>query len=355
MKTQINELVRPSIRRLQPYSSARDESNPGLDIYLDANENPFGQLNRYPDPYQRTLKDRISAVKNIPAENIFLGNGSDEIIDLLYRVFCQPGEDQVLICPPTYGMYEVIAAIQDISLVRIPLTPGFELDTEKILAEVGNNPRIKMIFLCSPNNPTGNTLADIDTILSNFNGIVVTDEAYIDFSSTPSFIRKLDKYPHLVVLQTLSKAWGLASARLGMAFAGKNITEWLNKVKPPYNISGPNQAEAIKALANFDLVQVQIQLLKEERQSLVTALLPFAFIRKIFPSDANFLLIQVIDPDDVYEFLLYKGIVVRNRHRLIPGCIRITVGSPEENARLVECLHEYNENRIYSKVPNNQP
>lgn len=348
MKIQINELVRPSIRRLQPYSSARDESNPGHEIYLDANENPFGLLNRYPDPYQRNVKEAISAVKHIPAEHIFLGNGSDEIIDLLYRVFCQPGEDQVMICPPTYGMYEVIAAIHDISVVRIPLTPKFELDTEKILVEFENNPRIKLIFLCSPNNPTGNTLIGLDKILPVFKGIVVIDEAYIDFSDKPSYTGQLNRYPNLVVLQTLSKAWGLASVRLGMAFAGKNIIEWLNKVKPPYNISGPNQAEALKALSNKHLVQQQIQLIKEERQSVITALLPFVFVRKIFPSDANFLLIQVDNTDDVYQFLLDRGIVVRNRHQVIPGCIRVTIGSPDENARLVQSLQVYNETRIVS-------
>ena len=287
---ELEKLVRPNILSLKPYSSARDDFKGSEGVFLDANENPFGMLNRYPDPTQKELKKSISALKKTAVENIFVGNGSDEVIDILFRIFCDPGKDKVIICPPTYGMYEVSANINNVNIISIPLDEKFQLNTHQIL-----NTEAKMIFLCTPNNPTGNVLNEVEEILKQFNGIVIVDEAYIDFSEVPSFSAKLNKYPNLVVMQTLSKAWGLAAARVGIAFASTAIISLMNKVKPPYNVSALNQNAAIEALTKQNEFQKQKELILTQRAWLHDQLLKQSFVKTIHPSDANFLLVEVTD------------------------------------------------------------
>jgi histidinol-phosphate aminotransferase len=342
------DLLRENIKRLVPYSSARDEFKGHAKIFLDANENSFGSplthwYNRYPDPLQWKVKERLSAVKGIPPSNIFLGNGSDECIDLLIRAFCEPGGDNILICPPTYGMYEVSANINDVQIKKVPLTNSFQLDLEGIAAAVDD--RTKLIFLCSPNNPTGNALShhDVETLLTNYWGVVVIDEAYINFSRTRSFIQELAEYPNLVVMQTLSKAWGLAALRLGMAFASTEIINVLNRIKPPYNVNQASQDLALEALEKVAEVNEMIREIVAERQVLEQALPSLKLVIKVHPSDANFLLVQVTDAKKVYEYLLAKGIVVRDRSKveLCEGCLRITVGTPSENKELLKALAEF--------------
>ena len=335
-KFELKSMVRPNIWVLKPYSSARDEFTGNEGIFLDANENPFGERNRYPDPHQRELKKALSSRNNIPFENIFIGNGSDEVIDLVYRVFCEPSEDSVIICPPTYGMYEVSGNINNVNLIRIPLNDEFELNTELILSESA-----KCIFICSPNNPTGNNLKNIEKILDQFNGIVVVDEAYIDFSDSEGFISSINKYPNLIVMQTFSKAWAMAKARVGVAYAHKDIIALMDKTKPPYNVSGFNQQEAINALSDSDKFKERVDLILEQRNLLVKVLSNLSFVKHIYPSDANFLLVKMNDAGDVYNYLVMNKVVVRNRDSVVPGCIRITVGSPEENAQLIEVLQNY--------------
>lgn len=335
-KFELKSMVRPNIWELKPYSSARDEFTGNEGIFLDANENPFGERNRYPDPHQRELKKALSSRNNIPFENIFIGNGSDEVIDLVYRVFCEPSEDSVIICPPTYGMYEVSANINNVNLIRIPLNDEFELNTDLILSESA-----KCIFICSPNNPTGNNLKNIEKILDQFNGIVVVDEAYIDFSDSEGFISAINKYPNLIVMQTFSKAWAMAKARVGVAYAHKDIIALMDKTKPPYNVSGFNQQEALNALSEPEIFEERVDIILEQRNLLVKELSNLSFVKHIYPSDANFLLVKMNDAGDVYNYLVMNKVVVRNRESVVPGCIRITVGSPEENAQLIEVLQNY--------------
>lgn len=330
---ELEKLVRPNILSLKPYSSARDDFKGSEGVFLDANENPFGKLNRYPDPTQRELKNIISALKKVAVENIFVGNGSDEVIDILFRIFCDPGKDKVIICPPTYGMYEVSANINNVNVISIPLDEKFQLNTREIL-----NTDAKMIFLCTPNNPTGNVLTEVEEILKKFNGIVIVDEAYIDFSEVPSFSNKLKNYPNLVVMQTLSKAWGLAAARVGIAFASTAIISLMNKVKPPYNVSALNQKAAIEALTKQNEFQKQKELILTQRSWLHQELLKQPFVKTIHPSDANFLLVEVTDADTIYNHLVRQKVITRNRNSVVKNCIRITVGTSEENKKLIEEL-----------------
>lgn len=343
----LNTLVRPNIQSLVPYSSARDEFKGQADIFLDANENSLGSpllkwYNRYPDPLAMKVKEKITAIKGVPAQHIFLGNGSDEAIDIIYRVFCEPGVDNVITTPPTYGMYEVSAKINNIKLKKISLTPDFQLDLEAI--EEAIDPFTKVIWLCSPNNPTGNTLhrADVEMILNNFDGIVVIDEAYINFSRHRSFIPDLADYPNLIILQTLSKAWGLAALRVGMAFASQEIISLMNKVKPPYNISEAAQELAAKALDNIEDVNDMIRIIVEERQRVAEVLPQLPAVQKVYASDGNFLLVKVKGADALYDHLASAGVVVRNRSKvpLCEDCLRITIGTPSENDRMVQIIRE---------------
>ncbi len=331
-------LVRPNIWNLQPYSSARDEFQGTEGVFLDANENPYGKFNRYPDPHQKSLKAALSELKGIPTENIFIGNGSDEVIDLIYRVFANPVKDSVLICPPTYGMYEVSANINDVSIVRVPLLNDFQLNTDAVLDKTNKNPDIKIIFVCSPNNPTGNRLRDIEKLLENFHGIVALDEAYIDFRSDQTFLPKIQSYPNLIVIQTFSKAWALAGARVGVAYAQAEIISLFNKVKPPYNVSEPNQKAALKALLGKNKTFDRVGKIMNEKEFLIGELEKLPVVKKIYPSDANFLLVEVSDANSIYNQLIDKKIITRNRHTQIENCIRITVGTYNENRLLLSEL-----------------
>lgn len=341
----LNKMVRENIKDMVPYSSARDEFHGEAKIFIDANENSLGSplikwYNRYPDPHQQKLKEKISAIKGIAPEHIFLGNGSDEAIDILFRAFCEPGRDNVIVCPPTYGMYEVSARINNIAVKKVQLTPGFQLNLEGL--EEAIDPYTKIIWLCSPNNPTGNALyrEDIEMVLNNFDGIVVIDEAYINFSRQRSFIPDLIDYPNLVILQTLSKAWGLAALRVGMAFASAGILDIMNKIKPPYNINEPSQELASQALDEVGQVNDMIKIIVTERSRLEKELKDISLVKTIYPSDANFLLVQVDEARKVYDYLLEKGIVVRDRSTTpgCSGCLRITVGTPKENDALLSAL-----------------
>jgi histidinol-phosphate aminotransferase len=345
---EIENLVRSNIRKLKPYSSARSEFKGTASVFLDANENSFGSplsesYNRYPDPLQAELKEKISGIKGVPSQNIFLGNGSDEAIDLLFRIFCEPKADAVIICPPTYGMYEVSAGINDIEIKRIHLLANFELNVEEILEKTDE--RTKMLFVCSPNNPTANSFHpdDIELLIQKFSGIVVVDEAYINYSKQKSSIRFLTEYENLVVLQTFSKAWGLAALRLGMAFASENIIDYMNKVKPPYNVNEATQQTAMKAIHNIAWVNEHIRLTIAERIKLESELTKIALVEKIYPSDANFILVKVKDAPMAYHYLVNQGIIVRDRSKvtLCENCLRITVGTPEENAALVNALNKF--------------
>lgn len=329
----IQSLLRENIKNLSPYSSARDEYKGSEGVFLDANENPFGKLNRYPDPYQWRLKQILSSQKKVAVENILIGNGSDEIIDLVQRVFGEPKEDAVIVCPPTYGMYEVYANINNLKLISIPLTDDFQLNTEAILSQ-----KAKIVYLCSPNNPTGNSLENLEYIIQNFNGIVFLDEAYIDFSDEPSLVEKIKKYPNLIVSQTFSKARGLAAARIGVAYANSEIISVLSKVKPPYNISKLNQDAAVDALADEAIFKNNINLLMVERDKLKVKLLELDFVTKIYPSDANFLLVEMKNATEIFEALIEKQIITRNRNSLVKNTIRITVGTAQENQLLLYTL-----------------
>jgi histidinol-phosphate aminotransferase len=344
----LNNILRENIKNLTPYSSARDEFQGEASVYLDANENAFGspledQYNRYPDPLQYNVKKRLSEIKGVPIRNIFLGNGSDEAIDILFRSFCNPGVDNVILVPPTYGMYEVSANINDIQTKKVSLTEEFQLNLEGIAEAIDTN--TKLIFICSPNNPTGNSINrdDIETLLNNFDGIVVVDEAYINFSRQKTFIQELTEYSNLVVLQTLSKAWGLAGLRVGMAFASEEIIEVMNKVKPPYNINESSQQLALKALANVEQVNGWIKETLLQRDKLVLALKDLDFVLDIYPSDANFILVKTTDPKGIYKFLVQKGIIVRDRSKidLCEGSLRITVGTLAENEILIDTLKNF--------------
>ena len=339
----LQKLVRQNILSLKPYSSARDEFSGEAGVFLDANENPFGDLNRYPDPHQQTLKDKLKDIKKLTSKQVFIGNGSDEVIDLLIRIFCNPSVDKIVVCPPTYGMYEVAANINDVMVLSVPLTQDFQLDTEALQQVISQSEpnTLKLIFLCTPNNPTGNSIDNIEWVLTNFNGIVVVDEAYIDFSERTSFIEKLALYTNLVVVQTFSKAWGLAAARIGIAYASETIIALMQKVKPPYNVSSLNQEAALKALDNEHVIVHQKAHILEQRTYLVTSLSQLPIVKKVFPSDANFILIEVEDADKLYEHLVIKNIVVRNRNTIIKNCLRITIGTIVENQYLIEVLKRY--------------
>lgn len=330
--TELTQLIRPNIRSLSPYTSARDEFKGEANAWLDANEIPFGALNRYPDPYQQELKKALSAETGIPADQLFIGNGSDEVIDLLFRLFVKPGTDKVLTFSPTYGMYQVSAGINDAELIEIPLDSQFQIDLERTDPFL-DDPTLKLIFICSPNNPTGNLISekDIREILNVFKGIVVIDEAYIDFANSPSWNQVLTSYPNLVVTQTFSKARGLAAARLGIAFANTEIIEWLNRIKPPYNVSLLNQRAGIECLKNAKVYQNEVQRILSERNRVMVELMRIDIIRRVYPSDANFILLEVENATNIYEQLISKGIVVRNRSRLIPNTLRVTIGTGEEN------------------------
>ncbi|HYK76671.1 MAG TPA: histidinol-phosphate transaminase [Daejeonella sp.] len=341
----LENLLRENIKNLVPYSSARDEFQGEGSVFLDANENSFGsplnnQYNRYPDPLQQQLKKRLSEIKGVPPQNIFLGNGSDEAIDILFRSFCRPGIDNVIIVPPTYGMYQVSAQINDVEIRKVNLNPNYQLNLDGIAESIDQN--TKLIFICSPNNPTGNSIyrEDIETILANFNGLVVVDEAYINYSRQKTFIQELTEYANLVVLQTLSKAWGLAGLRLGMAFASQEVIEVFNKVKAPYNINQATQELALEALQNIEQINSWIRQTIAERQKLVESLVTLSLVQHIYPSDANFLLVKTIDPKAIYNALIKQGIVVRDRSNveLCEGCLRITVGTSSENQTLMEAL-----------------
>lgn len=339
--TELDKLVRDNVIRLAPYSSARDEFNGKTGIFLDANENPYGNLNRYPDPYQRELKSVIAGIKGISEESIFLGNGSDEIIDLCFRVFCNPGIDKIVTFTPTYGMYEVSASVNDIETVRVPLNSDFQIDL-KNAASLFNDKSLKMIFICSPNNPTGNSMnyPDVISILETFGGIVVIDEAYNDFSGKPSFTTLLGNYSNLIVMQTFSKAYGLAAARVGMAFTNPAIVHYFNKLKPPYNISTINQKAAMNRLVKTDLYQKQVSTIRKERARLAGVLSQMSFVKMVYPSDANFLLIKVKEADNLYNILVSKNIIIRNRSKVLDNCLRITVGKKWENDILIKTLNE---------------
>lgn len=337
----ITRLVRPNISKLKPYSSARDDFKGSASVYLDANENPYpSDFNRYPDPHQQKLKTKIAAIKNIPTENIFVGNGSDEPIDLLFRAFCEPGVDNVLIPEPTYGMYTVSANINNIAIRNISLTPDFDLDVEAISKTWDKN--TKLLFLCSPNNPSGNLLSEekIIQLLHTFPGLVIVDEAYIDFTKQPGFLSKIKDYSNLVVLQTLSKAWGLASLRIGMCFAQTEIIQVLNKIKPPYNISGINQQLAEQALNDVARKEKNVQEIIVQREWLKTELKQLPSVRQVFPSEANFLLVKIDQAREKYQQLIQTGVVVRDRSSVIlcQDCLRITIGTPAENQQLLETL-----------------
>lgn len=334
----INNLIRKNIKALIPYSSARDEFTQVADVYLDANENPYeNKLNRYPDPYQKEVKKLLSTWKGLPASKMMLGNGSDEVLDLIFRAFCEPKEDNVVLLPPTYGMYKVLANINDVETIEVGLNDDFSPDVDAILKSQNKNS--KVLFVCSPNNPTANVfnISKVEELLNNFRGIVVIDEAYIDFADSDSWINKLDKYPNLIVTQTFSKALGHAGIRLGVAYASEEIIEVLNKIKPPYNVNELTQQKAIEVLEEAKFTK-QIEVIKQEREKLIVAMEELSYIQKIFPSDANFILIKVKNANSVYNQLLEKGIVVRNRSSQYKceSTLRISVGTPEENVKLIE-------------------
>jgi histidinol-phosphate aminotransferase len=348
MAFDLTKLLRPHISKIRPYSSARDEYSGKAGIFLDANENPFGSLadgafNRYPEPYQLDIKMKLAEVKGVPADQIFLGNGSDEAIDLLMRAFCTPGADNIILLPPTYGMYEVSAGINDIQIKRVNLSENYQLRPEAILDAVDDF--TKIIFICSPNNPSGNKVrrSDIYQILNNFKGLVVVDEAYIDFSDELSFTTELANYPNLLVMQTFSKAWGLASLRLGMAFASKEIIKILNLIKPPNNISGLTQEKVLEALDNAEAIKKVVKDTLEERAFLEIELAKFPFVKTIYPSHANFLLLNTDGARKIYEFLINQTIIIRDRSKVVlcEDCLRISVGTRTENEALLKALKLY--------------
>lgn len=344
MKT-LKELTRPNIWELKPYSSARDEYKGAVaSVFLDANENPYSlPHNRYPDPLQRDLKTELSKIKKVSPEHIFLGNGSDEAIDLVYRAFCEPEKDNVVAIDPTYGMYQVCADVNNVEYRKVLLNDKFQFSAEDLLAATDEH--TKLIFLCSPNNPTGNDLngSEIEKVLSQFEGLVILDEAYNDFSATPSFLRNLEQYPNLVILQTFSKAWGSAAIRLGMAFASEGIIGILNKIKYPYNVNQLTQQQAMELLRKYYEVERWVTNLKEEREVLTHAFKKLSCTEKIFPSDANFFLARVTDAVKIYNYLVGLGIIVRNRNSiaLCGNCLRVTVGTRRENEILIEALQKY--------------
>ena len=341
----IQKLIRPTIKALKPYSSARDEFQGNSDdmVFLDANENPFENgVNRYPDPQQRSVKSLLSEIKNIPENNILLGNGSDEVLDLIFRAFCEPNQDNIITLPPTYGMYSVLANINAIEIKSVQLDEYFQPKVDEIL-EVSND-NSKLLFLCSPNNPTGNSFEakSIEELIKKFQGIVVIDEAYIDFSNEESWISRLSEFPNLIVTQTLSKAYGMAGIRLGICYASSEIISVLNRIKPPYNVNELTQQRAIQQLKLNDLTKKQVEDILTERKNLINQLNTVSYISKIYPTDANFVLVEVDDATKRYNQLIEKGIVIRNRTTQ-PGCencLRLTVGIAIENKKLIKVMKE---------------
>lgn len=340
----LEKVVRPNVKLLIPYSCARDDYKGSEGIFLDANENPFGTLNRYPDPYQGELKKAVSRLKGVPAGNIFLGNGSDEIIDLCFRIFCKPGTDKALSFYPSYGMYLVSAAINDISMIRVPLDKDYQINIKSVVPYMADK-KLKLILICSPNNPTGNCMdrSTLEQIINRFNGIVLIDEAYIDFADKSSLTDSIGKYPNLIVMQTFSKAYGLASARVGMAFASQEIVHYLNKMKPPYNISTGNQKIVLRRIANRSYYNGQVRKIKMERERVAAELEKMKIVRKIWPSDSNFLLVNVNNADGTYKYLTDNKIIVRNRHSVAENCLRITIGTRMENDILLKVLKKKEE------------
>jgi histidinol-phosphate aminotransferase len=344
----LDRLLRENIKKLIPYSSARNEYKGEASVFLDANENPYNEpVNRYPDPLQTHLKKEIARIKQVAPSAIFLGNGSDEAIDLVIRAFCEPGRDNIVSIDPTYGMYSVCAGVNNVEFRKVLLTPSFELNGESLLS--ATDAQTKIIFLCSPNNPTSNSFSgeSIRTVLNQFEGIVVLDEAYIDFSLDKGFLPSLASRPNLVILQTLSKAWGMAGIRLGMAFADPQIIEVLTKIKYPYNINMLTMETALRSLKNSAGPQKWIEAILQQRSLLEKELLSFSFVSRVFPSDANFILVKVDNPRDLYQTLAGQKIIVRDRSgmSLCEGCLRITVGTADENARLLEAMKAYQPSR----------
>ena len=340
----IKNLIRPNIKALTPYSSARDEFTEVADVYLDANENPFENgYNRYPDPYQIKVKERLSQIKGVGVKNMLLGNGSDEVLDLIFRAFCEPGIDNIVSHNPSYGMYPVLAEVNNININKVPLDEGFELNEEKMIE--ASDAQTKIFFICSPNNPSGNILAkeEIRKLLDLKKALVVIDEAYIDFADEGSWLSELDNYENLIVCQTLSKAWGLAGIRLGMCFASEEIISVLNAIKPPYNVNELTQQKALEVLNDESTFQKNLKVILDEKKKLEEILPELDCIEQVFPSDANFFLVRVQDANDLYDFLLKRKVIVRNRSKeyLCENCLRLTIGTPEENEKLIEGLREY--------------
>lgn len=341
----IQKLIRPSVKVLKPYSSARDDFK-DFDrdmVFLDANENPFNNgVNRYPDPQQCKVKAFLSKIKGVPTQNILLGNGSDEVLDLIFRAFCEPNQDNVIILPPTYGMYEVLANVNAVETIKVELNNDFQLQVEQVLN--ASNKNSKILFLCSPNNPSGNSFNqnDVENLLKRFKGLVVIDEAYIDFSEQESWIKRLDEFPNLIITQTLSKAYAMAGIRLGICYASQDIISTLNKIKPPYNVNELTQQRALEQLNNINIVNDQVKNILNERTALIESLKAVKFVLKIYPTDANFVLVKVDDATKRYHQLIERGIVVRNRSRepLCENCLRLTVGTPSENKKLMNELND---------------
>ncbi len=358
MPFNLQKALRPHIAAIKPYSSARDEYSGSEGVFLDANENALGtpgvpahgssgQFHRYPDPYQQQLKQRIAEIKSVPAKNIFLGNGSDEAIDLLMRAFCRPGVDNIVILPPTYGMYEVSAAINDVAVKKALLTEDFLINQQTLDATIDKNS--KLLFFCSPNNPSGNLMQAelIEHYLHRFEGLVVVDEAYIDFADTESWTNRLSEFPNLLVMQTMSKAWGMAALRLGMAYASEEIMAVLNKIKPPYNISALTQQEALRVLENTETQQQMVRELLRERENLRQALDKLPMVQQVYPSDANFLLVRMQDAAAIFHYLIDEKVIVRDRSKVVlcESCLRITVGTAEENEKLLAELKNFNKSQ----------
>jgi histidinol-phosphate aminotransferase len=358
MRFEIEKLVRSNIQRHRPYSSARSEFTGTADVFLDANENAFGSpagegFNRYPDPLQIDLKNRVAELHAVAASQIFIGNGSDEAIDLLFRIFCEPGRDECVICPPTYGMYRVSAEINDVVVNEIPLTSEFQLSVPSILGAI--SAQTKLIFICSPNNPTGNLMSrdDVVKIADQFDGIVVVDEAYFDFANGSSMIREIGLLPNIVVLRTFSKAWGMAGLRVGLAFGSERVIALMNRVKPPYNVSTIAQQAVLGALDEKEKVDSWIANTLAERARLIEALAELPFVKAIYPSDANFILVRTDDANGIYEYLIEQMIVVRDRSNVVlcEECLRITIGTDLENDRLLDALENYNAlKELYSSI-----
>lgn len=335
----ISTLVRSNIAKLSPYTSARDEYKGNEGVFLDANENPFGRVNRYPDPYQKELKQVISEIKGGSTEQLFLGNGSDEAIDLAYRIFCEPNRDKAIVFTPTYGMYEVYANINAVELITLPLDSLFQIDTTLVEPYLSDE-SVKLMFICSPNNPTGN-LIDRQTIvqlLEQFKGIVILDEAYIDFSTEASWLEQLSQYNNLIILQTLSKGWGMAGLRIGMAWMSEELLYYFNKVKSPYNLSLINQEQAIEVLRDTEGFKQRIELLLNERERVTKELKNLSIVKVIYPSEANYLLVEFDNANQIYEELISRQIIVRNRSKVVQNTLRISIGLPEENNQLLAAL-----------------